>query len=145
MTRWDVVLAAVGTALAGRSDEARLGLETLWSQTDPGDHAQRCVIAHYLADQQGEIADEIRWDQHALDEHGLVADGDLAPVGIPSAAAMLPSLHLNLGDDYRRAGDVAKAREQLLAALASESLLPNDGYGAMIRGGIDRLEQRLAG
>lgn len=145
MLPWDEVLAAVGTALAGRSDEARLGLETLWSQTGPGDHAQRCVIAHYLADQQGEIADEIRWDQHALDAHGLVADGDLAPVGIPSAAAMLPSLQLNLGDDHCRAGDLASARVHLAAARESEHALPADGYGAMTRGGIDRLEQRLAG
>lgn len=90
-----------------------------------------------------DVAAETAWDERALAAHAGVADEDLAPVGIASAAAMLPSLHLNLGDDYRRAGDPVKAREQLVAARRTESLLAADGYGTMIRGGIQRLADRL--
>ena len=66
MTAWDDVVQAVQAALTGERDEGRAGLETCWASTTPDDHAQRCVIAHYLADLQTDLDDEIRWDETAL-------------------------------------------------------------------------------
>jgi hypothetical protein len=57
---------------------------------------------------------------------------------------MAPSLHLNLGDGYLRQGRVAQARVQLDAGLAAADALGDDGYGALVRGGLERLAQRLA-
>ncbi len=74
----------------------------------------------------------------------LLADDALAVIGIPSARAMAPSLHLNLGDGYLRQGRVDEAGEQLDAGLAAVDGLGDDGYGAMVRGGLDRLAERLA-
>lgn len=143
MTSWDEITKAVGGAGAGRSDSARQALQECWDQTGRGEHAKRCILAHYLADQQDDLEAETAWDETALAEHAHVTDTDLTPTGVPSAASFAPSLHLNLGDDYLRAGNAQAAHIHLDAARDAEHLLPDAGYGAMIRGGINRLAQRL--
>jgi hypothetical protein len=104
----------------------------------------RCVLAHYLADVQDDLEDEIRWDESALRDYQLVGDGDLAAIGIPSAAGLAPSLHLNLADGYFCRGDLSAARQELDAGLASVGALGDDGYSAMIRKGLSGLEVRLS-
>jgi len=143
MTTWDAVLAAVTTALTADRARGREELLACWADTGGGDAAHRCVLAHYLADLEPGLDEEIAWDRAALTHHEKVRDGDLAPVGIPSARAMLPSLHLNLGDGLLRRGDVEPARRHLEAGLAAVDALADDGYGAMVRGGLDRLRARL--
>lgn len=114
-----------------------------WDGTADEDHNQRCVIAHYLADLQDDLDDEVAWDQRALTEHVQVGDGDLAQVGIPSARGMAASLHLNLGDGYLRQGRVHDARVQLDSGLSTVDALGDDGYGAMVRKGLAGLEGRI--
>lgn len=143
MTSWDTILEAVAVGSAGPSEPAKKALQECLDRTRGGDHAERCVIAHFLADQETDPAAELEWDARALAEHGQVAETAFTTIGIPSAAGFLPSLHLNLGDDHLRAGDRGAAREHLAAARAAEHLLSDEGYGAMIRGGIDRLAHRL--
>jgi hypothetical protein len=141
---WATILAAIGRSQTGDRNEGREALDACWAQTEPGDHAYRCVLAHYLADVQDSLDDEVAWDRTALDEYpGLDRDA-LAAVGIPDAAGLAPSLHLNLGDGYRRQGRFAEAADQLQMGRAAVGLLPDDGYGRMIREGLDRLEERLA-
>ncbi|MEU7993837.1 hypothetical protein AB0B83_00655 [Micromonospora sp. NPDC049060] len=53
--------------------------------------------------------------------------------------ALLPSLHLNLADGYRRAGDVGRARHHVTVAAPLAAELPDDGYGTMIREAIARV------
>ncbi|MEJ8277912.1 hypothetical protein [Pseudonocardia spirodelae] len=55
----------------------------------------------------------------------------------------LPSLHLNLADVHRRLGEDARARHHLSRAREKAGALPGDGYGAMIRAGIERCGARL--
>ena len=143
MTMWDTVIEAVTLALSGDRSAGRAALEAAWAGTGEDDHAVRCVLAHYLADVQDTLDDEIRWDQTALREHASVGESDLASVGIPSAAGLAPSLHLNLGDGYARRGELAAAREQLDAGRAASGSLGDDGYGAMIRQGLEGLGERL--
>jgi len=143
MSGWDAVIAAVAQAQQGQDGgyEALLGQ---WAATGADDHAQRCVLAHYLADREPELDDEVVWDEVALREHALLADNALAVIGVPSTRAMAPSLHLNLGDGYLRQGRVEEARVQLEAGLEAADALGDDGYGALVNGGLDRLAQRLA-
>jgi hypothetical protein len=143
MSTWEDILAAVGQASRGPSPEARQALADCWDAACDGDDAQRCVIAHYLADQQDCLTDEVAWDERALDAYRRVRDDDLAPIGIGSAGAFAPSLHLNLGDGNVRLGNLDAARAHLEAARQAEHLLPREGYGAMIRGGIHRLAERI--
>lgn len=142
MSTWDDVVAAVVRAQQG-ADDGREALLAQWAATTVDDHAQRCVLAHYLADREPELGDEVAWDEVALREHALLADDALAAIGIPSARGMAPSLHLNLGDGYLRQGRVAQARVQLEAGLDAADALGDDGYGALVSGGLERLAQRL--
>ena len=144
MTHWDDIKAAVGVALSGDKVTARRGLRRSWSDTAATDHAQRCVLAHYLADLEDDLDAEVAWDEQALNAYARVGDTELAPVGIPAATGLAPSLHLNLGDGYLRQGRPAQAREQLAAGLAALSSLPETEYGAMIRRGLAGLQDRLA-
>lgn len=143
MTDWDRVTGAVGLALSGDRRGGRDALSDCWTGTTETDHAQRCVIAHYLADLQSSLDEEVGWDERALSEHAQVADEDLAPLGIASAAGLAASLHLNLGDGYLRQGRVDAARAQLDAGMQARNVLPIDGYGSLIRSGLDRLEERV--
>ena len=142
--KWASILAAVGRAQTGARVEGRTALDACWAQTGPGDHAYRCVLAHYLADLQDALDDEVAWDRAALEEYPHLDRDALAPVGIPDATGLAPSLHLNLGDGLRRQGRLAEATDQLRKGQAAVGVLPDDGYGRMIREGLDRLEERLA-
>ena len=143
MTDWERITGAVGLALAGERERGRDALSECWWATTETDHAQRCVIARHLADLQSSLDDEVTWDEAALSEHAYVTDEELAPLGIASAAGMAPSLHLNLGDGYLRQGRVEAARAQLDAGMQARGTLPTDGYGALIRSGLDRPEERV--
>lgn len=143
MPSWDEIVGVVGLALSGNKTEGKTALLSAWSETGEGDHAQRCVLAHYLADLEDNLHDELRWDEVALVEHSYVGERDLVQVGISSARGLAPSLHLNLGDDYLRQGRSIDARAQLVAAQRHLDALPQEGYGALIRRGIAGLESRL--
>jgi hypothetical protein len=143
VVQWNEILEAVGVALSGDRVRGPTLLGACWDGTGDAEHGQRCVIAHYLADLQSDVDDEVAWDERALREHGDVADGDLAEIGIPSARGMAPSLHLNLGDGYLRQGRVREARGQLHLALAQVDALGDDAYGAMIRKGLAGLQDRI--
>lgn len=143
MVKWSAVTEAIGVALNLDKVEGRQQLLACWKESGETDHGQRCVLAHYLADLERNLDGEIAWDERALEEHARLSDGDLCTVGIPSARGMLPSLHLNLGDGYLRRGHVAKAREHLEKAWATADALGEDGYGGMVRDGLDRLRQRV--
>ena len=146
MTQWREVIEGVTVALGGDRVRGRLLLEEAWDGTGEDHRAQRCVLAHYLADVQDDLADEVAWDERALAAFAGVSDADLAPVGIERAAAMAPSLHLNLGDGYLRQGRVAQAQEQVSLAQASLDTLDTlpDGYGDLVRRGVHGLAERVA-
>ncbi|GAB92388.1 hypothetical protein [Gordonia rhizosphera] len=144
MTTWDAITAAVGISLGGERERGREELLACWSAAGDSDAGQRCVIAHYLADLQSELDDEVMWDERALDAYSRVRGPELAPVGIDDARGMAPSLHLNLGDGYLRQGKTGSAREHAAAGLAMADALPDDGYGKLIRDGLDRLSTRIA-
>ena len=143
VTDWDDLINAIGLALGGERERARDALSACWDVTTSGDHAQRCVIAHYLADLQPSLDDEVAWDEVALSEHAHVVDDHLAAAGLTSAAALAPSLRLNLGDGYLRQGRIGDASTQLSAGMQARSALPSDGYGALIRAGLERLQTRI--
>jgi hypothetical protein len=134
----DPVLTEIGEVVAlgqaGDAAAARRRFGELWDRIDDPFH--RCALAHYAADVQDDPADELRWDLQAMAAADAVGDR-LAVRGF------YPSLHLNLADVYRRIGDAARATDHLDRARATLDVLPDDGYGRMIRGGIARCAARL--
>ena len=143
MLEWPLILEAIGLAQTGDRTTGRQALLACWEQTDPAQHAFRCVLAHYLADVEDSVDDEVAWDTTALAEYAHLRGADLAAVGIPDATGLAPSLHLNLGDGFLRQGRTAEAAEQLHAGLGAVAALGDDGYGRMIRDGLDRLASRI--
>jgi hypothetical protein len=143
VTAWPEITDAVTVAQSGDPDEGRRRLLACWQGTAEADHAQRCVVAHYLADLQDDLDEELAWDERALEALPHVTDDDLRPLGLSSAAGLAPSLHLNLGDGYLRRGDVDRARHHLEQGMAAVDVLADDAYGTMVRGGFERLAARI--
>lgn len=145
----DEVMTGIGAAVeqgrAGDKAQAREALAGLWERVgSAGDALHRCSIAHYLADLQDAVEDELLWDQRALaavvdlsDERAQRFHENLQVRGF------LPSLHLNLADDYRRVGDADRARHHLGVAGELADGLPDDDYGSLIRGGIQQVAELL--
>jgi hypothetical protein len=144
MTDWNEILAAVGVALGGDKERGREQLMACWDDTAETDHAERCVLAHYLADLQEDLAAEVAWDERALAAYQHVDRLAFSKIGIASAEGFAPSLHLNLGDGYLRQRRIDDAQSQLDAGFAGiDALRDGDGYSTMIRNGLDRLQERL--
>lgn len=136
------ITAAIGLGHAGDRAGARAELERLWGET--GDPLHRCTIAHFVADLQDAVADELRWDERALAVAAELTD-ERAQQHDPSfrVRAFLPSLHLNLADAHRRLGNVPAARHHLTAAEADIDSLPDDDYGRLVRTGMHKIKIAL--
>jgi tetratricopeptide (TPR) repeat protein len=144
----DEVLARIKNAfrLYCRAEvaEGRRLLEELWEELGPDKPYHRSVTAHYLADTQVELEDELMWDLRAMEAAQAVEDEP--PGSSPYAAAVkafLPSLHLNLADCYRRMGDFDKARHHAEEGAASAGVLGLDHYGQTVRGGLIRVQTQI--
>ncbi|WP_250035101.1 hypothetical protein [Paractinoplanes maris] len=141
------MMAAIGAAIergrAGDRAGARAELEDLWSKTDDALH--RVTIAHFVADLEETVADELMWDERAL-----VVATDLTDERAQQynktfqVRAFLPSLHLNLADAHRRLGHSAEAHHHVAAAETELDALPDDDYGRLIHTGLHKIKQALA-
>ncbi|GAA1536685.1 hypothetical protein GCM10009678_18870 [Actinomadura kijaniata] len=131
----------------GRREDARELFARIWDDVggEQGDPLHVCVLSHAMADVQDDVRQELVWDRRALAAADLITDERVARAGVTiSVAALYPSLHLNLGECYRKLGELDRAREHLQQARATVGALDDDGYGRLIRGGLERLEQQLA-
>jgi hypothetical protein len=142
----DLVMAAVAVLHAGDRADARGRFTALWEDLEVSScPARRCIIAHYAADAQDSLEMELAWDQRALAAAEEAPDAEIAAGGVVlSIRVFLPSLHLNLGDVYRRSGLLTLARDHAGKAREASVVLPDDGYGATVRAAIERLSARLA-
>ena len=147
----DEVMVRVGQGIdlshGGERDAARQLFSEVWSDIggDGGDPFHRLAVAHSMADVQDDPRDELTWDLRALQAADLITDKRAAQGGVTNGVATFyPSLHLNLGECYRKLGKIDSAREHLLLGQAAIGALGDDGYGKMISGGLDKFAERLA-
>lgn len=131
------VLTALTRLQAGGAD-ARSVLMDLWESAPDASPERRCTLAHFLADTEANIADELCWDRIALKAATGHASDDADAV-TQQLATFLPSLHLNIGDALRRAGDAGLARFHAQAGLGRAHALPDDGYGRTVRAALEKL------
>lgn len=143
----------IGEAMAlgqrGERAAARELFARIWDELDDADvnadPLHRVALAHSMADVQDDVRKELIWDLRALEAADHVTDERARRAGVQgSVAGFYPSLHLNLGDCYRRLGDRENARVHLERGVAALDALPDDGYGRMIRAGLERLAGTLA-
>ncbi len=94
----------IGLRERGEREAARRLFAELWDEIggDAGDTFHRCAIAHFMADVQDKVEDELAWDLRALAAAEALSDDRVAQCGLSTpVAAFYPSLHLNLGECYR--------------------------------------------
>jgi hypothetical protein len=149
LTAEDEITARIGTGLTlsqrGEREAARQLFSEIWDDIGPaGDPLHRCALAHSMADVQDQVEDELLWDLRALEAANLITDerSRQAGVSIP-VSGFFPSLHLNLGDGYRKLGDLQSARDHLRRGRAAAGGLADDGYGRLVKKALDRLADRL--
>jgi hypothetical protein len=150
MTEPDPTMTRIGQGIELRQQGERGAARTLFAQVwsdiggEGGDPFHRCALAHSMADVQDDVQEELGWDLRALEAADLVTDERAAEAGVTSpVAAFYPSLHLNLGECYRKLGNLEAAGEHLRRGQVAVGTLGDDGYGQMIKGGLDRLAERL--
>lgn len=97
---------------------------------------EKFTAAHYVARHQQTVTEKLLWDEKAV-QHALQADNE-------AAKAALPSLYLNVGKCFEDLNERETAKSNYQAALSFLSFLPADGYGDLIRTGIENGLDRLA-
>lgn len=143
-------MTELGAAMTGEPGERKQKLEAAWAQIAAGDHAARCIAAHYLADVQDDLDAEVEWDEVSLRESVNVSDADLQAIHPTlSVAGFMPSLHLNLADGYRRQGRFDEAADRLATSREFDFALDGaeqqaTGYSSLIRDAQDRVAALIA-
>lgn len=147
----DFLSDLAGAMAAGSQDRAagRARFAELWDGLPEGDHAGRCILAHYIADLQDDLDDEVGWDEIALRNAQGVTDADLQALH-PSLTVLgfVPSLQLNLADGYRRQGRFEDATRALTFSVAQNASLPTElpehvAYRDSIVAAQERTRQRI--
>ncbi|MEV4627535.1 hypothetical protein AB0J90_14715 [Micromonospora sp. NPDC049523] len=119
----------------GRRSDALALYEQAW--TASVDDYDACVAAHYLARQQDDPREILRWNTEALDRADRVGD--------ERVAAFYPSLYVSVGLAREQLGEPEPARRAFEQAREHVGALPEDGYGEMLRTAIDDGLRRLVG
>lgn len=113
---------------AGKNEEAKKLFLQAWAEAQ--NDFEKFTAAHYVARHQDTVADKLQWDMAAL-KHALKTDSDVV-------RATYPSLYLNIAKCYEDMGDAGNAKANYELAQSYTHLLPDDGYGNMIRNGVLR-------
>lgn len=96
---------------------------------------EKFTAAHYVARHQKSVEDKLKWDETALafalkiDESNIVAT--------------YPSLYLNIAKCYEDLKDIDNAQKNYRVALSYVNHLPDNGYGQIIKSGIEKGIERL--
>lgn len=129
-------LCAQGMQLEGEGnpEEAARLFYQAWNEASNA--TEKFTAAHYVARHQNSVVDKLKWDTIAL-QHALEIDDQ-------EIKSVYPSLYLNIAKGFEDLGDLAKARENYQLALSyTLHLSADDGYGNMIKAGINRGLERL--
>lgn len=130
-----IKLCADGMAAEGQGQmEIAIGLfRRAWEEAS--NDFERFTAAHYVARHQKTVTDKLKWDETTL-QLALNIDEE-------SMKAYYPSLYLNIAKCYEDLQDFENARNNYRLALSFADSLPPDGYGKMIRSGIDSGVERV--
>lgn len=145
----DPVLAQIGDAIGlstrGDASGARTLLLQLWQAIgEAGDPLHRCAAAHSLADVVVDPHDQLTWDLRALAAADELTDARVEAAGMATTvAAMYPSLHLNLGEAYRKVGDRDRALDHLARGRETLVHVIDEGTREMFDDAFARLAERL--
>jgi tetratricopeptide (TPR) repeat protein len=131
-----VKLCARGMSMEaeGNSKEAAHLFLKAWA--DSTNNFEKFTSAHYVARHQKTIEDKLKWDETALHFALQINDDDIK--------VHFSSLYLNIGKCYEDLKDFDSARKQYQLALSYLEFLSEDGYGKMIKSGVEHGLQRVS-
>ena len=130
-----VILCSEGMTMEGEGKSAgALALfETAWATAS--NDFEKSIAAHYVARHQPDTEGKLEWDLIAL-QHALSCDDTSINQG-------LASLYLNVAKCYEDLGQQEEAIKNYQLAHQQSHMLPEDGYGIMIKLGIEKALRRL--
>ena len=131
-----VILCAQGMDMEGkgRPEEASKLFLQAWNEAT--NDFEKFTAAHYVARHQNSVTGKLKWDETAL-QLALQINND-------TVKEAFPSLYLNIAKCYEDLNDFDKARMNFDLALSFANLLPENGYGDLVKGGIMKGIERVA-
>jgi hypothetical protein len=111
----------------GKSNEALLICMRAWNESK--NDFEKFTAAHYLARHQNSVSNKLMWDEKALALALNITDQDVR--------GSFPSLYLNVGKCYEDLKDNANAQRNYQLGKEFTGFLGEDGYGNMIKSGIE--------
>ena len=96
---------------------------------------EKFIACHYIARHQHSPEEKLRWDELALSHAISCIDENIHE--------NYSSLYLNIAKDFEDLGDDEEALKNYLLAGSYTGFLAEDGYGTMIRSGINRGIERV--
>ncbi len=123
-----VKLCARGMSLEGegKNEEALQLFQQAWNEAT--NDFEKFTSAHYVARHQKDIVTKLKWDETALNFALKIKDENMQQ--------NYPSLYLNMAKCYEDLKDFDNAKKNYQLAFSFIDLLPDNGYGNMIKRGI---------
>ncbi|QEM13286.1 MULTISPECIES: rRNA adenine methyltransferase [Mucilaginibacter] len=118
----------------GKPNEASALFHQAWDEATNA--TEKFIAAHYVARHQQSVADKLKWDETALNLALGIEGDEVKPV--------YPSLYLNIAKCHEDLKNLDKALENYQLGLSFTQFLPDDGYGNMIRAGINNGIERVS-
>lgn len=110
----------------GKIEEAHSLFQQAWDTAE--NDFEAFTAAHYLARNQKNPEDVLKWNLEALNRARAIKDEE--------AGTHYPSLYLNIGKSYENLDDIKSAKENYQLAADCSASLPPGKYSDMIRMGI---------
>ncbi|HEX4371846.1 MAG TPA: rRNA adenine methyltransferase [Puia sp.] len=130
-----VKLCAQGMMLEGEGKPGEAQEIFLQAWNESINDLEKFTSAHYVARHQKTIADKLHWDETALNFALRINDEGMK--------TNYPSLYLNIAKCYEDLNDHNNAEKNYQLAFSFANLLPDDGYGKVIKQGIENGMKRV--
>ncbi|MEC3880235.1 tetratricopeptide repeat protein [Parapedobacter sp. 10938] len=123
-----VRLCAQGMDMEGKGNPEEASKLFLQAWNEATNDFEKFTAAHYVARHQKSIKEKLKWDETALQLALKINDDTIKET--------YSSLYLNIAKCYEDLNDFDNAIKNYQIALSFTKLLPDNGYGNMIKGGI---------
>jgi hypothetical protein len=108
------------------------------------DPLHNCIFAHYMSDVQVEMEKELYWDLKSLEYLEKLTDERLKQFNANlNQKGFYASIYLNIAEDYRKNNLIEYSNRYVNLAEKSIAELEDDGYGNMIKHGIERIKEKI--
>jgi hypothetical protein len=108
------------------------------------DPLHNCIFAHYMADVQNELEKELYWDLKSLEYLDKLTDERLKQFNPTlNQKGFYASVYLNIAEDYRKSNMIESSKKYINLAEKSIHELDDNGYGNMIKQGIERIKEKI--